>query len=156
MEETVVRLLREKGWRLATAESCTGGLIAHRITNVPGSSDVFTGGWVTYANETKISQLGVSPKSLEQFGAVSAEVAEEMAKGALAASHADIAVSVTGIAGPGGGSEGKPTGTAWIGLAMNGGHTESFRIYQPRNRHDFKLATSQLALNAVRRAVVPA
>lgn len=150
LEETVVRLLRGRNWRLATAESCTGGLIANRITDVPGASEVFTGGWVTYANESKVSQLGVSPDSLARYGAVSEEVAKEMAIGALRASHADIAVSVTGIAGPGGGSGEKPVGTAWIAIACKIADTEAFRIYQPRNRHDFKLAVSQAALNAIR------
>jgi nicotinamide-nucleotide amidase len=153
MEETVVRLLGEKGMRLATAESCTGGLIAHRITNVPGASAVFACGFVTYANEAKVSQLGVSPKTLTAYGAVSGEVAKEMAAGALRAAGVDVAVSVTGIAGPGGGSEEKPVGTAWIGLATSAGLVEAFRIYQPRNRHDFKLAVSQAALNAVRKVL---
>lgn len=151
MEQTVVRLLREKNKRLAVAESCTGGLVANRITDVPGASEVFTCGFVTYANESKIAQLGVSAETLAACGAVSEEVAMEMAAGALRASGADIAVSVTGIAGPGGGSGEKPVGTAWIGLATSCGQREAFRIYQPRNRHDFKLAVSQAALNAVRK-----
>jgi nicotinamide-nucleotide amidase len=151
MEQTVVRLLREKNKRLAVAESCTGGLVANRITDVPGASEVLTCGFVTYANESKIAQLGVSAETLAACGAVSEEVALEMAAGALRASGADIAVSVTGIAGPGGGSEEKPVGTAWIGLATRCGQREAFRIYQPRNRHDFKLAVSQAALNAVRK-----
>ena len=154
MEETVVRLLVERGMRLATAESCTGGLIANRITNVPGASAVFTCGFVTYANEAKISQLGVKEASLACHGAVSEEVAREMAAGALLEAGVDVAVSVTGIGGPGGGSEEKPVGTAWIGLAARNGHVEAFRIYQPRNRHDFKLAVSQAALNAVRQFVL--
>jgi nicotinamide-nucleotide amidase len=153
MEETVVRLLREKNKRLATAESCTGGLIANRITDVPGASEVFVSGFVTYANEAKVSQLGVSPETLTAYGAVSGEVAKEMAEGALRAGSADIAVSVTGIAGPGGGSEEKPVGTAWIGLATSDGHVGAQRVYQPRNRHDFKLAVSQAALNAVRKVL---
>ena len=154
MEETVVRLLGEKGMRLATAESCTGGLIAHRITNVPGASEVFACGFVTYANKAKISQLGVSLETLARCGAVSEEVAKEMAAGALRAAGVDVAVSVTGIAGPGGGSEEKPVGTAWIGLATRNGRVEAFRVYQPRNRHDFKLAVSQAALNTVRQLVL--
>lgn len=151
MEKTVVRLLKAKGMTFATAESCTGGLIANRITNVPGSSEVFTHGFVTYANEAKTGMLGVPAEAIASHGAVSEIVAREMAEGALRASGASIAVSVTGIAGPGGGSEEKPVGTAWIGLATQGGTTESFRVYHPRNRKDFKLATSQAALEAVRR-----
>jgi nicotinamide-nucleotide amidase len=135
----------------ATAESCTGGLISNRITNVPGASEVFTHGFVTYANEAKTSLLGVPPQDIETHGAVSEEVARAMAEGALRASGADIAVSVTGIAGPGGGSGEKPVGTAWLAVAVKGGATEAAKIYHPRNRKDFKLAVSQAALEAVRR-----
>ncbi len=151
MEETVVRLLKERGMTFATAESCTGGLIASRITNVPGASEVFTHGFVTYANEAKTGLLGVSPSDIEIHGAVSEVVARAMAEGALQKSGTGIAVSVTGIAGPGGGSEEKPVGTAWIAVAMRGGPTEAFRVFHPRNRKDFKLAVSQAALEAVRR-----
>ena len=151
MEQTVVRLLGQHQLRLATAESCTGGLISHRITNVPGASGVFTQGFVTYANEAKIRLLGVSAEDLQHHGAVSETVACQMADGALRNGGADIAVSVTGIAGPDGGSEEKPVGTAWIGLAVKGATTTAFKVYQPRNRHDFKLAVSQAALESVRR-----
>ena len=153
LEATVVRLMTEKGMTLATAESCTGGLISNRITDVPGSSAVFTYGFVTYANESKIGLLDVSAEDIENHGAVSETVACQMAAGALRASGASIAVSVTGIAGPGGGSVDKPVGTAWIGLARQGTAPAAFKIYHPRNRHDFKLAVSQAALEAVRRAV---
>jgi nicotinamide-nucleotide amidase len=151
MEKTVVRLLKERGMKFATAESCTGGLISNRITNVPGASEVFTHGFITYANEAKTELLGVPPQDIETHGAVSEEVARAMAEGALRASGADIAVSVTGIAGPGGGSEEKPVGTAWLAVAVKDGVTEASRIYHPRNRKDFKLAVSQAALEAVRR-----
>lgn len=151
MEKTVVRLLKERGMKFATAESCTGGLISNRITNVPGASEVLTHGFITYANEAKIGMLGVSPQSIETHGAVSEVVARAMAEGALRVSGADIAVSVTGIAGPGGGTDEKPVGTAWLAVAVKGGETEAFRIYHPRNRKDFKLAVSQAALEAVRR-----
>jgi nicotinamide-nucleotide amidase len=151
MEKTVVRLLKERGMKFATAESCTGGLISNRITNVPGASEVFTHGFVTYANEAKSGMLGVSAQDIETHGAVSEVVARAMAEGALRASGACIAVSVTGIAGPGGGTEEKPVGTAWLAVAVKGGETEAFRIYHPRSRKDFKLAVSQAALEAVRR-----
>ncbi len=151
MEKTVVRLLKERGMKFATAESCTGGLISNRITNVPGASEVFTHGFVTYANEAKTAMLGVPPQEIEAHGAVSEAVARLMAEGALRASGARIAVSVTGIAGPGGGTEEKPVGTAWLAVAVKDGKTEAFRIYHPRNRKDFKLAVSQSALEAVRR-----
>lgn len=151
MEKTVVRLLKERGMTFATAESCTGGLVSNRITNVPGASEVFTHGFITYANEAKSGMLGVSAQDIGTHGAVSEVVARAMAEGALRASGADIAVSVTGIAGPGGGSEEKPVGTAWLAVAVRGGTTEASRIYHPRNRKDFKLAVSQAALEAVRR-----
>ena len=152
MEQTVVHMLTEKRLTLATAESCTGGLIANRITDVPGASAVFTHGFVTYANAAKISLLGVSPDALATHGAVSEVVARQMAEGALRASGADIAVAVTGIAGPDGGTPEKPVGTAWIGLAAKSAPTHAFKVFHPRNRHDFKLAVSQAALDAVRRS----
>ena len=154
LEKTVVRLLTEKGIKFATAESCTGGLIANRITNVPGASDVFTHGYVTYANAAKSEMLGVPQKDIETSGAVSEVVARAMAEGALKKSGAGISVAVTGIAGPGGGTNDKPVGTAWIAVAMLGGQTESFSVYHPRNRKDFKLAVSQSALEAVRRRLI--
>jgi nicotinamide-nucleotide amidase len=154
MEKTVVRLLAKNKMTLAVAESCTGGLISNRVTNVPGSSEVFTHGFVTYANEAKTGMLGVSPAEIEDHGAVSEQVARAMAEGALRVSGACIAVSVTGIAGPGGGTEDKPVGTAWIGLATRAGVTSAFKVFHPRNRKDFKLAVSQSALDAVRRRVI--
>ena len=151
LEATVVRLLTEKHMTLATAESCTGGLISNRITDVPGASAVFTHGFITYANAAKTNLLGVSPNDLESQGAVSKTVACQMAAGALRASGADIAVAVTGIAGPGGGTPEKPVGTAWIGVAGKDSETTAFKVFHPRNRHDFKLAVSQAALEAVRK-----
>ena len=106
---------------MATAESCTGGLLAAVITTVPGSSDVFERGFVTYSNAAKVECLGVSPRILETFGAVSEEAAREMAAGALAHSAASIALSITGIAGPGGGSPAKPVGLVHFGLAQRSG-----------------------------------
>jgi len=153
LEATVVRMLTERCLKLAVAESCTGGLICNRITDVPGASAVFTHGFVTYANAAKISLLGVSAGDLATDGAVSETVACQMAAGALHASGADVAVAVTGIAGPDGGSPDKPVGTAWIGLATKTDSATAFRVYHPRNRHDFKLAVSQAALEAVRRRV---
>jgi nicotinamide-nucleotide amidase len=151
MAEAVVQLLRERNLTLATAESCTGGLIANRITDVPGASMVFTHGFVTYANSAKTSLLGVSADDLAADGAVSESVARQMAEGALRASGADIAVAVTGIAGPDGGTPKKPVGTAWIGVAAKCSATQAYKVFHPRNRHDFKLAVSQSALDSVRR-----
>jgi nicotinamide-nucleotide amidase len=151
LEATVIRLLREKGMTLATAESCTGGLIANRLTNVPGSSEAFTHGWVTYANEAKTGQLHVPAEMIVTHGAVSEPVARAMAEGALAESSADLAVSVTGIAGPSGGTEDKPVGSAWLALAARDGETIALKVYHPRNRKDFKQSVSQSALDLVRR-----
>ncbi len=151
LEATVVRLLKENHMTLATAESCTGGLISNRITDVPGASAVFTHGFISYANAAKISLLGVSSTDLETHGAVSETVACQMAAGALQASGADIAVAVTGIAGPDGGTPEKPVGTAWVGLAAKDAPATAFKVFHPRNRHDFKIAVSQAALETVRR-----
>jgi nicotinamide-nucleotide amidase len=112
--------LRSRGWRLATAESCTGGMIAAACTAIAGSSDWFERGFVTYSNEAKTEMLGVHAALIAAHGAVSAEVARAMAEGALAHSHADLAVAVTGVAGPGGGSRDKPVGTVWLALARKG------------------------------------
>ena len=109
--------LRARGARIATAESCTGGMIAAACTSLAGSSDWFERGFVTYSNEAKVEMLGVPPALLAAHGAVSAEVAAAMAEGALSYSRAAFAVSVTGIAGPGGGSAAKPVGTVWIAVA---------------------------------------
>ena len=151
LEATVVRMLTEKRLTLAVAESCTGGMVCNRITDVPGSSAVFTHGFVTYANAAKILLLGVAADDVESHGAVSEQVACQMADGALRASGADLAVAITGIAGPDGGSPAKPVGTAWIGVAARDQPATAFHVHHPRNRHDFKLAVSQAALDAVRR-----
>ncbi len=118
---TLLAACRERGLKLATAESCTGGLIAAALTEVPGSSDVFERGFVTYSNQAKTEMLGVSNALIEKYGAVSAEVARAMAEGALRNSRASIAVSVTGVAGPGGGTAVKPVGLVHFGAARKGG-----------------------------------
>jgi PncC family amidohydrolase len=120
-EIVVGQLLKEKGLTLATAESCTGGLIADRITNVPGSSEYFRGGIVAYAYEAKVALLDVSWDTLRMHGAVSKETVIEMARGVRIALGADLALSVSGIAGPGGGLPDKPVGTTWIGLSSTDG-----------------------------------
>ena len=150
LESVVVRESAQRGLTIATAESCTGGLIANRITDVPGASAVLTHGFVTYANEAKQQLLDVSAESLAQSGAVSEEVCREMAQGALRSSGADLAVSVTGIAGPDGGSDEKPVGTVYIGIAQKAKETEVFQRCFPRGRRSFKQHTSQAALDALR------
>lgn len=121
----VGNMLTEKGLRLVTAESCTGGLLSSEITAIPGSSHYFGCGFITYSNEVKHELLNVSLHTLQLYGAVSIETAEAMAQGALAHGHADIAVSVTGIAGPGGGSDEKPVGFICFGLADKQGYCET-------------------------------
>jgi len=116
LEKVVGRLLTAQKLTIALAESCTGGLIAHRLTNVPGSSAYFIGGVVSYANEAKVRMLGVSPQTLQMHGAVSEETAREMARGARHLFQTDIALAVTGIAGPGGGTPEKPVGLTYIAL----------------------------------------
>ena len=118
LEVLVGELLRRRGWRLAVAESCTGGLIGHRLTNVPGSSTYYLGSVTAYAYEAKVRLLGVRWETLEKFGAVSQETAVEMACGVRRALAADVGLAVTGIAGPGGGTPTKPVGLTWIGLCV--------------------------------------
>ena len=127
--------------KIATAESCTGGLVAATLTAVAGSSDVYDRGWVTYSNEAKREQLGVSLSLLEAHGAVSGEVAEAMAKGALHRSKADVAISVTGIAGPGGGSAEKPVGLVHFGLANKAGTIHRVKRFGDLGRRQIRLET---------------
>lgn len=117
LEVLVGEILRQRGLWLAVAESCTGGLISHRLTNVPGSSEYFMGGVTSYAYKAKVRLLGVSWDTLEKYGAVSSETALEMARGVRTALVADVGISVTGIAGPGGATPQKPVGTTWIGIS---------------------------------------
>ena len=119
----LIERYRDRGWRIATAESCTGGLIAATLTEVAGSSAVIEAGFVTYSNEAKAAMLGVDPAAIAAHGAVSEVVARAMAEGALARSRADAAISVTGVAGPGGGSAAKPVGLVHFGLAIQGDAT---------------------------------
>ncbi len=120
LENLLGPLLTRRGLKLAVAESCTGGLVGHRITNVPGSSDYYLGSVTAYAYEAKVRLLGVSWDTLNTFGAVSRETVLEMARGVRAALGAEIGLSVSGIAGPGGGTPEKPVGTTWIGLSAAG------------------------------------
>ena len=122
--EQLLEIARSRGVLIATAESCTAGMISAAITDNAGSSDIFDRGFVTYSNDAKIRMLGVSPKTLEDFGAVSEEIAKEMAMGALEKSSANLAISVTGIAGPGG-SEFKPEGRVCFGVALKGEPTRT-------------------------------
>ncbi len=149
LEESVGKLLRARQLTLAVAESCSGGLICHRLTNVPGSSDYFLGGLVTYSNQAKIDLLQVPAATLQVHGAVSAPTAAAMASGAAAQFHADLAIAVTGIAGPTGGSPEKPVGTVYLGLATPQG-TKTRHCLFHGSREEIKILTAQTALDWLR------
>ena len=150
----ILRLARGQRLSIVTAESCTGGMIAAALTDIAGSSDVFERGFVTYSNAAKQEMLGVSAQSLSEFGAVSMQVAQEMAAGALARSHADIAISVTGIAGPGGGSREKPVGLVWFGLARKdaGVFTEK-QVFSGPDRASIRQAATDFACALLQRSL---
>lgn len=138
-------MLRSEGLKLAVAESCTGGLIGHLITNAPGSSDYFMGSVASYADKVKIHIIGVRPETLEKFGAVSRETVLEMAHGARLALNADLGLSVSGIAGPGGGTTEKPIGTVWIGLSAQD-MNNAWCYHWDGDRIEVKEQTAQQAL----------
>lgn len=154
LEEVIVKLLTERRQTLAVAESCTGGYLAHRITNVPGASAVFLRGFVTYANEAKVEMLGIDPNLIEAHGAVSEDVAREMAQGAREKASATFALATTGIAGPGGATTGKPFGTVFIALAADDTETQTRRFQFPDDRPTFKELTAQAALEMLRRSLL--
>ena len=147
----VLDQLRSRGLKLAVAESCTGGLLGERITNIPGSSDVFLGGVIAYHNDVKRDALGVRAEDLERHGAVSEEVALQMASGARAKTGADVGVSVTGIAGPGGGTPEKPVGLVWIAIDVS--ETKARRFHLVGDRAEIRQRAAQAALEMVRRAL---
>ena len=149
--QVVVGQLIATGETLAVAESCTGGFLGHHITNVSGASAIFAGGMLAYSNAMKQKLLGVNESTLAQHGAVSKPVALEMVDGALAVSGADHALSVTGIAGPGGGTPEKPVGTVWLGVASRGSRPLAIRKFHPYDRETFKHATVHQALELLRR-----
>ena len=151
IETALVRLFAQRGLTVATAESCTGGLIGSRITAVSGASQVFLGGFLTYTNDIKISLLGVSPDSITAHTEVSAEVAREMAEGARLRLGADVGLSATGYAGPTGGTEENPVGTVFVGVSIRGG-TTAFRLYYPRKSRDYvrEASATRVMLEAIR------
>jgi PncC family amidohydrolase len=145
LETQIGELLQARGLKLALAESCTGGLVGNRITDIAGSSTYFLGGLISYGYEAKVDLLGVQWETLNSKGAVSREVVLEMARGARKVLNADIAVSVSGIAGPGGAMPGKPVGTTWIGLVTNDG--EWAKLFQfSGNRVQNKSQAAEAAL----------
>lgn len=155
LSQATLEACRANGRTVATAESCTGGMVSAALTDIAGSSDVVRCGFVTYSNEAKIAMLGVSAATLEAQGAVSEDVAAEMADGALAHSDADIAVSITGIAGPGG-SEHKPEGRVCFGLAIRGGATATTtQEFGAPGRTEVRHAATRFALQSLRNARFP-
>lgn len=153
LEEAVVRLLKKHDLKLATAESCTGGMIGSRLVNVAGISDIYRGGFVTYSNKLKKKCLDVSKKTLKTYGAVSHQTAKEMARGCLLAADADVAVAVTGIAGPGGGTEEKPVGLVYISCAF-GEELYVQECHFTGDRETIRTLTASFALDMVRRCVL--
>ena len=153
LEEIVGRLLTERQFTIAVAESCTGGMIAHRLTNIPGSSAYFERAIVAYSNQSKIQHLNVPPEVIERFGAVSKEAAEAMAEGVRQISGVNIGISTTGIAGPTGGTQEKPVGLVWIGYA-DAKETSSVKFLLGDNRLRVKERASQAALDLIRRKVL--
>lgn len=143
--------LRAAGLTVATAESCTGGLIGHLFTEIPGSSDYFIGGAIVYSNAAKARILGVAEATLDEYGAVSAETAREMAQGACRLYAVDVAVSVTGIAGPGGARPGKPTGTTHLHVSAADGYEHGVRFVWQADRSGNKLLSAQAALDLIQR-----
>ena len=154
LEEVIVQLLTAKQATLATAESCTGGLLANRVTDVAGASVVFLEGNVTYSNDAKTRTLGVSAELISAVGAVSEEVARAMAEGALQRSGAAFALSTTGIAGPDGGTAEKPVGTVFIGLASSRQTTQVEKLFFPTDRRTFKSVCTQYALDMLRKRLL--
>ncbi len=147
---TLANLLTERNATVSSAESCTGGLIGHLLTNVPGSSEWYPGGVVSYSNEVKMQVLGVKQETLDRVGAVSEEVAIEMAEGARRAFQTDYAVSVTGIAGPGGGTPDKPSGLTYIGVATPNSKTQVRRFVWQGSREGNKQSSADAALELLR------
>jgi nicotinamide-nucleotide amidase len=153
LEEVIVKLLIKRNETVATAESCTGGLVADRITNVPGASEVFLAGYVTYANAAKTDVLNVDRKMIDKQGAVSEEVARAMAEGARERARSTFALSTTGVAGPTGGSAEKPVGTVYVGLASGDSETIVKKFFYPTDRETFKQLAAQSALDLLRRRI---
>lgn len=140
-------LLKQHQWKLVTAESCTGGGVSEVITSVPGSSEWFDRGFVTYSNQAKIEMLGISPQTLEQFGAVSEQTAREMAEGALNRSDAQVSLAVTGIAGPDGGTPDKPVGTVWFAWAADEIPTSAELQHFDGDRDEVRIQSKNYVLN---------
>jgi nicotinamide-nucleotide amidase len=155
VDEQVAGLLRDGSLTIATAESCTGGLLAGRLTELAGSSEYVLGGLVVYSNAAKTALAGVSAALIEAHGAVSVEVAEALAAGAIAALGTDVGVGITGIAGPGGGTEDKPVGTVCFSVAKADGTRITRRLLLPGSRFDIRDRSTTVALHLVRQLLIP-
>ena len=151
LEEVTGNILRERKETLAVAESCTGGLLSSRITALAGSSDYFLGGIISYSNDVKINQLGVKQETLEKYGAVSKETACEMAKGICEKLHSTWGLAVTGVAGPGGGTEDKPVGTVWMAVCKEGKDVYPFTMNMPGERNSVQLRSAITVMDQLRR-----
>lgn len=156
LAEEILTILRSQKMTVATAESCTAGWVAGCLACIGGSSDVLEGGWITYSNRMKMAEIGVKETTLAQFGAVSQQTAQEMAEGILANAPVDIGLSVTGIAGPGGGSAEKPVGLVWFGLAQRNHQTVTECQIFPGDRNEVRMAAVAYGLQMIKRAVSPA
>jgi nicotinamide-nucleotide amidase len=153
LEEVIVELLAKDNQTLAVAESCTGGLLANRMTNVPGASEVFLAGYVCYGNQAKIDMLNIDPPLIEEHGAVSEEVACALAEHARGRAGSNYALATTGVAGPGGSSPEKPVGTVYIALAASG-ETIAKKYFFPTDRETFKQIATQTALELLRKKLI--
>jgi nicotinamide-nucleotide amidase len=145
--------LAERGWLMSTAESCTGGWIAQCMTAIAGSSGWFEAGIVSYSNAAKMNFLNVNPMTLERHGAVSGETASEMVAGARTATHTDVAVAVTGVAGPGGGTDEKPVGLVWFGFSVGAQPVQAIAQHFPGERREIRARTVEFALQELIRAL---
>ena len=154
LEQVIVKLLTRRKQTLTTAESCTGGLMAHRITNVPGASNIFVAGYVCYANRAKADMLDVDPELIEAQGAVSEPVARALAEHARTCGRSDYALATTGIAGPSGGSADKPVGTVYVGLSSAESETIVRKFFFPTDRETFKQLAAQAAFEMLRRKIL--
>ncbi len=154
VDEQVAKMLRDKSWAIATAESCTGGLVAARLTEPPGASEYVKGGVVVYSNDAKVELAGVDPKLIEEHGAVSEQVAGALAEGVRARTGADVGVGVTGVAGPGGGTEQKPVGLVWLSVAGPRGAAITRSVNLPGGRVDIRDRATTVAMHLIRRLLL--
>ncbi len=151
--EELLKICRDRGVKIATAESCTGGMVAAALTDISGSSDVFERGFVTYSNEAKVEMLGIPAELIEQYGAVSEQVACAMADGAVANSHTDLVVAITGIAGPAGGSNEKPVGLVYIAIKYGKNPIICEKHIFTGNRDEIRIAATKTVLNLLKKPI---